>query len=66
MVTLVGTEGDVGTLLRDLVLRDHDSIAAYEAAIERPDDDGYKRALGTFRDANLSFATAASTSLGSQ
>ena len=37
-------------LLRELILFDHDAIAAYEAAIERLDGGGDKRALSTFGD----------------
>ena len=50
MVTTVGTESDVRTLIRDLIMLDYDAIAAYEAAIERLDDTGIKKALSSFRD----------------
>ena len=50
MVTTVGTESDVRTLLRDLIMLDYDAIAAYEAAIERLEDAGFKKALSSFRD----------------
>ena len=50
MVTTIGTETDVGELIRDLIALDYDAIAAYDAAIERLDDAGYKEALASFRD----------------
>ena len=50
MVTTIGTEADVGMLVYDLIALDYDAIAAYEAAIERLDDEGYRRALASFRD----------------
>ena len=50
MVTTIGTESDVGTLTRHLIMLDHDAIAAYETAIERLEDAGFKKALSSFRD----------------
>jgi uncharacterized protein (TIGR02284 family) len=50
MVTMVGTESDAKTLLRDLILLDYDAIAAYDVAIAGLSDDGHRRALTGFRD----------------
>jgi hypothetical protein len=50
MVTTIGTETDVRDLIRDLIALDRDAMAAYEAAIERLDDEGYNKALWSFRD----------------
>lgn len=50
MVTLVGTETDARTLLRDLILLDHDAIAAYDVAIEGLSNAGYRLALSQFRE----------------
>ena len=50
MVTLVGTESDARSLLYDLIVLDHDAIAAYDAAIRGLSDEGYRKALTSFRD----------------
>ncbi len=48
MATLVGKEKDPIKLLHDLCELDHDAVEAYEAAIARMDDDGYKQSLRSF------------------
>jgi uncharacterized protein (TIGR02284 family) len=50
MVTLVGTEREVRTLLADLIARDHDAIAAYDTAISGISDERYRSTLGPFRE----------------
>lgn len=50
MVTTIGTETRVESLLYDLIQLDYDAIAAYDAAVERLDDAGYRTALQEFRD----------------
>lgn len=50
MVTTIGTESDAGKLIYDLISLDYDAVAAYDAAIERLDDEGFKRSLGSFRE----------------
>jgi hypothetical protein len=45
MVTTVGTESDVTSLLEDLVHLDHDAAAAYQSAIDRLEDQRCRRAL---------------------
>jgi rubrerythrin len=42
MVTTVGTESDVQTLVTDFIQLEHDAIAAYETCIERLDS-SYRR-----------------------
>ena len=37
MVTTVGTETDIKSLVRDLIILEHDAIAAYETCIEHLD-----------------------------
>lgn len=48
MATTIGDEDDLNTLLEHLIELDHDAIEAYEAAIERLDDDRYKQPLKDF------------------
>ena len=50
MVTMVGTESDFTTMLSDLSSLDFDAIAAYDSAIERIEDTGFKQTLREFRD----------------
>jgi hypothetical protein len=42
MVTTVGTESDIRTLVTDFIQLEHDAIAAYETCIERLDT-SYRR-----------------------
>ncbi len=53
MATLVGTETDLNTLLEKLIELDFDAAEAYEAAIERLDDEESRRKLGEFRADHL-------------
>ena len=48
MVTTVGTESSLEDLLQDLIQLDHDAVEAYEAAIERLQDAGFRSALNGF------------------
>jgi uncharacterized protein (TIGR02284 family) len=49
MVTTVGTERGFINMLGDLMALDQDAIAAYEAAISRIDDSGFRRMLKEFK-----------------
>lgn len=49
MVTMVGTERGFINTLGDLMALDQDAIAAYEAAIDRIDDAGFKQKLQEFK-----------------
>ena len=50
MVTIVGMQGDFASALKDLVELDYDAVEAYEAAINRLDDEEYKDVLKTFKE----------------
>jgi uncharacterized protein (TIGR02284 family) len=50
MVTMVGMQGDFASALKDLVELDYDAVEAYEAAINRLDDEEYKDVLKTFKE----------------
>jgi uncharacterized protein (TIGR02284 family) len=49
MVTIVGTERGFINTLGDLMALDQDAIAAYEAAISRIDDAGFKARMQEFK-----------------
>lgn len=49
MATTIGNESDLKSLLSDLVELDFDAADAYEAAIERLDDDVAKQRLTEFK-----------------
>ena len=49
MVTMVGTERGFINMLGDLMALDQDAIAAYEAAISRIDDGGFRQTLQKFK-----------------
>lgn len=48
--TLAGKQRDPESLLEQLIKLDYDAIEAYDAAIERLDDDESKRHLSQFRE----------------
>ncbi|MEX0827508.1 MAG: DUF2383 domain-containing protein, partial [Haliea sp.] len=48
MATTIGNEDNLDTLLSNLIELDYDAIEAYDAAIERLDDAGYRQALEQF------------------
>jgi hypothetical protein len=50
MVTMVGHESDLKSLVYNLILLDHDAIAAYDVAIKGLSDEGSRRTLSAFRD----------------
>jgi len=50
MATTVGKEGDLGSLVEDLIKLDFAAIDAYDAAITRLSSSEFKRQLAEFRD----------------
>ena len=53
MVTSVGTEGSIEGLVKDLILRDREAIAAYELCIERLSDAGLSQKIAEFKGDHL-------------
>jgi rubrerythrin len=49
MVTTVGTEATLVGLVEDLLLLEHDAIAAYEQTIERLSNPSYKQTVAEFK-----------------
>jgi rubrerythrin len=49
MVTTVGTESSYPNLIRNLLLLEHDAIAAYDQTIQRLDNSGYREKIATFK-----------------
>ena len=49
MVTTVGTESALPELVEDLLLLEHDAIAAYEQTIARLENPGYKQRIAEFK-----------------
>ncbi|MBL0942527.1 MAG: DUF2383 domain-containing protein, partial [Alphaproteobacteria bacterium] len=50
MVTLVGTQEDFEVALKELLELDYDAVEAYEAAINRLENQEYKTQLNTFKN----------------
>lgn len=53
MATTVGTENDIRDLVRNLMLLEHDAIAAYESTIERLSDAALSQKVEEFRQDHL-------------
>ena len=49
MVTTVGTENSQNDLVRNLLVLEHDAIAAYDSTIERLNDSGHRAKIEEFR-----------------
>lgn len=49
MVTMVGTQNDLMSAIKDLIELEHDALQAYEAAIKRVENTDYKTSLKEFR-----------------
>ncbi|WP_424140734.1 DUF2383 domain-containing protein [Roseomonas chloroacetimidivorans] len=49
MVTMVGTEATLAGLVENLLLLEHDAIAAYEQTIERLENPSYKAEIAEFK-----------------
>ena len=50
MTTLVGTQGDFATAVKELIELDFDAVEAYETAINRLDNQTYIEKLTEFKD----------------
>lgn len=53
IATTVGTENDIRDLVRNLILLEHDAIAAYESTIERLSDAALSQKVEEFRQDHL-------------
>ena len=53
MVTTVGTESSIRGLVQNLLLLEHDAIAAYDSTIERLENPSYKQQIAAFREDHL-------------
>ncbi len=53
MATTIGTESTIDELLNDLVQLDHDAAGAYQAAIDRIENQGFRATLTAFRQDHL-------------
>ena len=53
MVTMVGNEGSIGKLVKDLLYLEHDAIAAYDSCIERLDDKALAAKIYEFKQDHL-------------
>ena len=53
MVTLVGMQSDFGAALKDLIELEYDAAEAYEVAIEKLVDEGYKEIISLFMHEHL-------------
>ncbi|MTD99175.1 DUF2383 domain-containing protein [Paracoccus sp. YIM 132242] len=53
MATTIGTEDTIEDLVRNLILLEHDAIAAYESTIERLGDAALSRQVDAFRQDHL-------------
>ena len=49
MTTLVGTQANFADALRELIELDYDAVEAYQAALDRLDNEDYKARLGKFK-----------------
>jgi len=57
MVTTVGTETTFEKLVQNLLILEHDAIAAYDSTIEKLDDESYKAKIAEFRNDHLQHVT---------
>jgi len=53
MTTLVGNQGDIRALVKDLIYLEHDAIAAYDACIARLDDKELRAQMSVFKQDHL-------------
>ncbi len=49
MVTMVGNESDVKSLFKNLIQLEHDAIAAYDAVVDKLDDEGRAQQVRAFK-----------------
>jgi rubrerythrin len=67
MVTMVGIESTLGGLVENLLLLEHDAIAAYEQTISRLENPGYKQQVAAFKadhDRHVQELTQLATAVG--
>jgi uncharacterized protein (TIGR02284 family) len=53
MVTTIGTESSVESLLEDLVQLDYDAAAAYQSAIDRLENERWRASLAQFKEDHI-------------
>ena len=53
MVTTIGKESSVESLLEDLVQLDYDAAAAYQSAIDRLENERWRAQLAQFKEDHL-------------
>ncbi|TDW35786.1 uncharacterized protein DUF2383 [Rhizobium azibense] len=53
MTTMVGTEGDITSLVTNLIYLEHDAIGAYDSCIERLDDKELSAQIAAFKQDHL-------------
>jgi rubrerythrin len=53
MVTMVGNESDIQALVKNLILLEHDAIAAYESCEERLEDERFRAQISSFKSDHL-------------
>lgn len=69
MVTTVGNESTLPELVENLLLLEHDAIAAYEQTISRLENPDYKRKIAEFKgdhDRHVQELTRLATSVGAK
>jgi len=69
MVTTVGTESTFPKLVRNLLLLEHDAIAAYEQTIARLENPAYKQQIAAFKsdhDRHVMELTRLADSMGTE
>jgi rubrerythrin len=69
MVTTVGTESTLPGLVENLLLLEHDAIAAYEQTIARLENQGYKQKIAEFKgdhDRHVQELTRLATAVGAK
>ncbi|KQZ55373.1 hypothetical protein ASD54_07605 [Rhizobium sp. Root149] len=57
MVTMVGNEGNIDKLVKDLLYLEYDAIAAYDSCIERLDDKTLSAKIAEFKQDHLQHVT---------
>lgn len=69
MVTTVGTESTLPKLVKNLLLLEHDAIAAYDEVIARLDNPAYKQQIAAFKgdhDRHVSELTQMAATVGAE
>jgi rubrerythrin len=69
MVTIVGTETTLPNLVENLLLLEHDAIAAYDQTIQRLENQSYKQKIADFKadhDRHVQELTQLATAVGAK